>query len=96
MTRHQRGFACAHPSGLPLACSPRMERAPLGFFPDASNLAVAGDARQGGDGSVDTHPGLRCHHARPSIQRTRSNHATSCRNEEVEPFGQVDDPGLRR
>ncbi len=94
MTRHQRGFACAHPSGLPLACGSRMERAPLGVFPDASNLAVAGDARQGGDGSVDTDPGLRCHHARPSIQRTRSNHATSCRSQEVEPLGEVHDPGL--
>jgi hypothetical protein len=24
---------CIHPSGLPLACGPRMERAPLGFLP---------------------------------------------------------------
>ena len=45
------GIACAHPSGLPLACGPRMGRAPLGFCPDASNPAVASDARQGGDGS---------------------------------------------
>ena len=45
------GIACAHPSGLPLACGPRMERAPLGFSPDASDPAVASDARQGGDGS---------------------------------------------
>ena len=27
------GIACAHPSGLPLACGPRMERGPLGFLP---------------------------------------------------------------
>ncbi len=45
------GIACAHPSGLPLACGPRMGRALLGFCPDASNPAVASDARQGGDGS---------------------------------------------
>ena len=45
------GIACAHPSDLPLACGPRMERAPLGFCPDASHPAVASDARQGGDGS---------------------------------------------
>src|SRR5437660_2790176 len=44
------GIACAHPSDLPLACGPRMERAPLGFSPDASHPAVASDARQG-DGS---------------------------------------------
>jgi hypothetical protein len=25
---------CIHPSGLPLACGPRMERAPLGFSPE--------------------------------------------------------------
>ena len=36
---------------FPFACCPRMERAPFGFSPDASDPAVAGDARQGGDGS---------------------------------------------
>src|SRR5260370_31410658 len=41
----------AHPSGLPLACGSRMGRALLGFSPDASDPAVASDARQGGDGS---------------------------------------------
>jgi len=34
VTRHHRGFTCVHPSGLPLACSPRMERGPLGFSPE--------------------------------------------------------------
>ena len=34
MTRHQRGFTRVHPSGLPLTCSPRMERGPFGFFPE--------------------------------------------------------------
>ncbi|MFQ6397573.1 IS3 family transposase [Nocardia sp. KC 131] len=35
MTRHQRGFTCVHPSGLPLArLLPRTERRPLGFFPE--------------------------------------------------------------
>lgn len=29
LTRHQRGFSFIHPSGLPLACSPRMEQGPL-------------------------------------------------------------------
>ena len=32
-TRHQRGFSFIRPLGLPLTCSPRMERAPLGFTP---------------------------------------------------------------
>lgn len=40
-----------HPSGLLLACASRMRRAALGFSPAASNPAVTGDARQGGDGS---------------------------------------------
>lgn len=34
VTRHHRGFTCVHPSGLPLACSPRMEQGPLGFSPE--------------------------------------------------------------
>ena len=31
LTRHQQGFRVIHPSGLPLACNPRSERAPSGF-----------------------------------------------------------------
>jgi hypothetical protein len=33
VTGRHRGFTCVHPSGLPLACSPRMEQGPLGFSP---------------------------------------------------------------
>jgi hypothetical protein len=33
ITRHHRGFTVVHPSGLPLACSPRVEREPSGFPP---------------------------------------------------------------
>ena len=33
VTRHRRGFTRVHPSGLPLACDPRMGRGSLGFFP---------------------------------------------------------------
>jgi len=58
MSRHQRGFACAHPSGLPLACGPRMERAPLGLSPDASDPAVTSDARQGWRRITNTSPRL--------------------------------------
>jgi hypothetical protein len=28
-----QGFTVVHPSGLPLACSPRVEREPSGLFP---------------------------------------------------------------
>ncbi len=31
ITRHHQGFTCVHPSGLPLACNPRMEQGSLGF-----------------------------------------------------------------
>ena len=31
LTRHQQGFSVIHPSGLPLACNTRSERAPSGF-----------------------------------------------------------------
>jgi hypothetical protein len=34
LTGHQRGFTCVHPSGLPLACDPRMERGSLGSSPE--------------------------------------------------------------
>lgn len=34
ITRHHQGFTRVHPSGLPLACSPRMERAPLSVSPE--------------------------------------------------------------
>ena len=34
LTRHHRGFTVVHPSGLPPACGPRMEREPLGFSPE--------------------------------------------------------------
>jgi len=94
---HHRKFARARPSGLPLACGPRMERALLGVFPDAPHPAVTGNARQGGDGSANTNPELRCcHHAQPSFQRAHSNRATSCRTEEVEALIDVDHPGFLR
>jgi hypothetical protein len=50
VTRHHRWFTLAHPFGLPLTCSTRSERAPLGF-PRASHPAITGHARQGGDRS---------------------------------------------
>ncbi len=50
VTRHQMKvwLALTRPV-FPLL--PRMERAPLDFSPDASDPAIASDARQGGDGS---------------------------------------------
>jgi hypothetical protein len=34
VTRHHQGFTHVHPSGLPLTCSPRMERGPSGLNPE--------------------------------------------------------------
>jgi len=54
ITRHQQGFTCVRPSGLPLARSlPRTERGPLGLFlelrtPDRQDPS---GARRGGDRS---------------------------------------------
>jgi hypothetical protein len=53
ITRHQQGFTCVHPSGLPLArCSPGRNGGPsafsLGFAPPRTGPA---DARQSGDRS---------------------------------------------
>jgi hypothetical protein len=96
MSRHQREFASAYPSGLRLACGPRMEQALLGFFSDASNPAVTKNARQSGDGPLNTYPELRCcHHAQPSNQRAHSNRATSCRTQKVETVVDVRDQCLR-
>src|SRR5947207_64672 len=45
------------PAGLLLACNSRMEREPLGLFPDASHPTVTRDARRGGDRPSRTGPG---------------------------------------
>jgi hypothetical protein len=79
-----------------LACDPDGSGA-LGRLLRASHPAVTGNARQSGDGSLNTYPELRCcHRAQPSNQRAHSNRATSCRTEEVEPVAHVDDLGLGR
>ena len=60
MTRHHRGFTRSPVRSSP-ACSPRMEREPLGF-PRASHPAVTRDARQGGDGPCTLDRELRHRH----------------------------------
>src|SRR3954454_12526006 len=54
--RSIRRFTRVHPSGLPLARSPRMERERLRLLPRASHPTVTHDARQGGDDPFDTGP----------------------------------------
>ncbi len=46
---------------FPFTCGPRVERDALGLAPRASDPAVTGDARRGGDRHVGHLPGLRHH-----------------------------------
>ncbi len=48
VTRHQRGFTCVQPSGLPLPVATGRSGDPWAF-PWASHPAIASHARQGGD-----------------------------------------------
>ena len=54
ITKHTK-IHRVHPSGLPLAHRPRMERGPFGFSPGFAPT-VTHDARQGGDDPFDTGP----------------------------------------
>ena len=75
--RSIRRFTHVHPSGLPLARRPRMERERLRLLPWASHPAVTHDARQGGDGPADTGPdhtlikraSNRCDHSQRATSR---------------------------
>ncbi len=80
LTGHHRGFTYVHPSGLPLACGPRMEREPLGFISRsfAPRRYQRRTSRQGR--ALSTGPGLRSRHqhrsallpASPLIARHRT------------------------
>jgi hypothetical protein len=67
LTRHQQGFRVIHPSGLPLTCSTRPERAPLGF--PLSFAPSRYQPRTSGRGRVwNTNPKSRLRrHAEPPI-----------------------------
>src|SRR6266498_1241547 len=67
VTRLHRGFTHVRPSGLLLACSPRMERETLGPHPDASHPAVTRDARQGRRQALSTGLELHLRHRRTSV-----------------------------
>lgn len=70
LTRSHRGFTGVRPSGLPLACHPRVERSSLGFFLGLRTPPLPATHVQAVDGSSDTNPGLPCHrrHRRPPLQ----------------------------
>jgi hypothetical protein len=67
------------PSGLPLACGPRMEREPLGF-PRASHPTVTSGARRGRGQAIEHGPETTLYDiSRTSNQRVHSVRATSRR-----------------
>lgn len=73
MTGHQQGFRVIHPSGLPLACDTRSERAPLGF--PLSFAPSRYQPRTSGRGRIwNTNPKSRLrHHAEPPIDELTHN-----------------------
>ena len=73
LTRHQQGFRVIHPSGLPLTCSTRSERAPSGF--PLSFAPGRYQPRTSGRGRVwNTDPKSRLrHHAEPPIDEPTHN-----------------------
>jgi hypothetical protein len=81
-THHEAstGVHAIHPSGLPLACSPRMGRGPSGF-PLSFAPSCYQQRTSGAGPGVSTRPELRSrHHHRPSNPRVHSHRAASCRN----------------
>ena len=80
ITRHHQGFTVVHPSGLPLACSPRVEREPSGLFPGLHTPPLPAAHAGVGTGIVGTclsyvtiaGPPLNAatHHVRPRVALT--------------------------
>ena len=80
ITRHHQGFTVVHPSGLPLACSLRVEREPSGFFPGLHTPPLPAAHAGVGTGILGT-----CLSyvtiSWSSSQRSHSPRATSCRTD---------------
>ena len=66
LTRHQQGFNVVSPSGLPLACNTRSERAPLGFpLSFAPSRYQPRTSRRGQVWNTDLKSHLRLNHTEP-------------------------------
>jgi hypothetical protein len=93
ITRHHQGFTVVHPSGLPLACSPRVEREPSGFFPGLHTPPLPAAHAGVGTGIVGT-----CLSyvtiSWSSSQRNHSPRATSCRTDLIRAFPHPSGPSL--
>src|SRR6266496_1337207 len=80
ITRHHQGFTVVHPSGLPLACSSRVEREPSGFFPGLHTPPLPAAHAGVGTGIVGTYLSY-VTISWSSTQRSHSPRATSCRTD---------------
>jgi len=60
LTGHHQGFTVIHPSGLPLAGSPRMEQGPLGYSPELQTPPLPATHVEVGTG-IEHSPELRHH-----------------------------------
>lgn len=81
LTRRHRGFTGVRPSGLPLACHPRVERGSLGFFPELRTQPLPATHVQAGTGlrtRTRDYPVIGAT-ADPLSKSIHSAHATSCR-----------------
>jgi hypothetical protein len=83
-----------HPSGLPLACDPRMRRRPLGRSPVLRTPPSPAAHDRAGPG-VSTHPELRGRHNRPPIReftrKVRPRVATAGERVELMPSAMPSD-----
>ena len=93
ITRHHQGFTVVHPSGLPLACSPRVEREPSGLSPGLHTPPSPAAHAGVGTGIVGT-----CLSyvtiSWSSSQRNHSPRATSCRTDLIRAFPHPSGPSL--
>ena len=93
ITRHHQGFTVVHPSGLPLACGPRVEREPSGLFPGLHTPPLPAAHAGVGTGIVGT-----CLSyvtiSWSSSQRSHSPRATSCRTDLIRAFPRPSGPSL--
>ena len=95
-TSHRRGsasrgiierFTRVHPSGLPLACGPRMERGPLGFSPELRTPPLPATHVRAGTGHGHWPGTTPSTSVEPPISVVHSTRATSCRTESAFPVG---------